>query len=64
MYYIPTPTCEICGRVIFDTDYIVIIKNDNTASTKKPVEYYHLKCFHERLREKNILTFSSGGSYV
>ena len=58
MCYIPTPTCEICGRVIFDFDYIVIIKNDNTASTKKPAEYYHLKCW-EKIREKNILTFSS-----
>jgi N-dimethylarginine dimethylaminohydrolase len=53
--------CEICREAIFDFEYVVIVRNNPTASTGRSVEYYHLKCFYERLREKNILTFSSGG---
>jgi hypothetical protein len=55
--------CEICREAIFDFEYVVIVRNNPTASTGRSVEYYHLKCFHERLREKNTLAFSSGGGY-
>jgi hypothetical protein len=44
-WYSTSIYCEICREPIFDIDYIVIVRHDPTASTKKPAEYYHLKCF-------------------